>query len=188
MSHISVPAWVVVAAATLLCAGCGPKAERQPPKADGNVLVVTSPAFANGAPIPAKYTADGDDVSPPLQWTGVPEKARSVALICDDPDAPGGTWVHWLLYNMPPRETGLAEGIPEANELPNGSMHGLNDFGRPGYGGPAPPSGKVHRYRFHVYALDAVLILKPRALRSELERAMRGHILAEGELIGTYKR
>ncbi len=168
--------------------GCARETATEPTNPAKGTLIVISPAFANGAPIPAKYTADGDDVSPPLQWTGIPRGTRSVALICDDPDAPGGTWVHWLLYNLPPSEPGLAEATPEADELPNGARHGLNDFGRPGYGGPSPPSGKAHRYRFRVYALDAVLILKPRATRAELDAAMKGHILATGELTGTYGR
>ncbi len=182
-------AWPTIVVALVACAGCAPKAEQEPsPKTDEGGLVVISPAFANGASIPVKYTADGEDVSPPLQWTGIPKGARSVALVCDDPDAPGGTWVHWVLFNLPPGDPGLAEGTPEADQLPNGARHGLNDFGRPGYGGPAPPSGKAHRYRFRVYALDAVLILKPRVKLNELEAAMKGHILATGELTGTYAR
>jgi len=169
-------------------AGCTPKPEPGPETPDKGTLVVTSPAFANGKPIPAKYTGDGDDVSPPLKWTGLPAGTRSVALICDDPDAPGGDWTHWVLFNITPSETSLPEGVPEAEELPRGAMHGLNDFGRPGYGGPAPPSGPAHRYRFRVYALDTVLIVRPRAKRSALDDAMAGHILATGELVGTYGR
>ena len=178
----------ILATMAMVCSGCGRREEAAPAAAVDGTMVVTSPAFAAGQPIPAKYTADGEDVSPPLQWTGIPEGARSIALICDDPDAPGGTWVHWLLYNLPPGESGMPEATPAANELPNGARHGVNDFGRAGYDGPAPPSGKAHRYRFRVYALDAVLILKPRAGRSELDRAMKGHILATGELTGTYQR
>ena len=169
-------------------AGCAPKAEPEEPAKGAGKLVVLCPTFADGAPMPVKYTDDGDNVSPPLRWTGIPESTRSITVICDDPDAPGGAWVHWILFNIPATETGLEEGIPEAEKLPNGARHGLNDFGRPGYGGPAPPSGKVHHYRFRVYALDAVMILKPRVRRDELEQNMKGHILASGELIGTYKR
>lgn len=179
--------WIGVAV-LMAGVGCAQKKEPAGERPIGGALIVISPAFADGTPMPVKYTDDGENVSPPLQWTGIPEGTRSVAVVCDDPDAPGGVWVHWVLYNIPPKETGLAEGIPEGNELPNGAMHGLNDFGRPGYGGPAPPSGKVHRYRFRVYALDAVMVLKPRARRAQLDAAMEGHILAKGELIGTYRR
>lgn len=151
-------------------------------------LRVESTAFANGGRIPAKYTADGPDVSPPLSWEGAPESTRSFAVICDDPDAPRGTWVHWLIWNIPPEKTGLPEGVPPDPELPDGSRQGTNDFGRIGYGGPAPPPGKPHRYFFRVYALDTVLEVPPGARRPALEEAMRGHVLAYGELMGMYGR
>lgn len=151
-------------------------------------LKLTSPAFAEGQPIPANYTGDGPDVSPPLQWSGVPAGAKSLALICDDPDAPVGTWVHWVLYGLPASATELPENVPPHETLPSGARQGVNDFGRVGYGGPAPPPGKPHRYYFKLYALDTELNLKPKATKPELLRAMEGHILAQGQLMGTYQR
>ena len=152
-------------------------------------IEVTSSAFTEGASIPVKYTCDGDDASPPLRWSGVPEGAKSLALIADDPDAPGGTWVHWVLYAIPPDVTELEEGIPTTEGLPNAAKQGVTDFKRIGYGGPCPPPGHgFHRYFFKVYALDSETDLKPRATKSDLLGAMNGHILAEGRLIGTYER
>lgn len=150
-------------------------------------LKVTSTAFEHNGMIPSRYTADGADVSPPLQWQGVPEGARSIAVICDDPDAPMGTWVHWLVWNIPPAMTGLDEDVPPDTVLENGICQGTTDFGRIGYGGPAPPSG-THRYFFKVYALDTLLDLPADSVKAELENAMKGHILAQGELVGKYSR
>ena len=150
-------------------------------------LQITSSAFSDGAMIPNRYTCDGPDVSPDLSWSGVPDGSRSLALICDDPDAPVGTWVHWVLFNIPAGETGLpAEIAPEA-DLPNGAKHGTNDFRRLGYGGPCPPGG-THRYFFKLYALDSILSLESGATKAQVEKAMEGHILAEGQLMGKYKR
>jgi hypothetical protein len=151
-------------------------------------IPLTSPAFSEGAPIPIQYTCDGRDGSPPLQWSGVPANAQSIALICDDPDAPGGTWVHWVLFNLPARTTELEEGLPRIATLPNGAKQGQNDFHRLGFGGPCPPPGKAHRYFFKLYALDTTLTLGPNATKRDLVHAMTGHILAEGQLMGTYKR
>jgi Raf kinase inhibitor-like YbhB/YbcL family protein len=151
-------------------------------------IQLTSLAFAEGQPIPAKYTGDGPDISPPLRWSGVPPGTKSLALICDDPDAPVGTWVHWVLYGLPATTNELPEKVPTTDTLPNGARQGLNDFGRVGYGGPAPPPGKPHRYFFKLYALDTQLDLKPRATKQDLLRAMEGHILAQGQLMGTYQR
>jgi hypothetical protein len=151
-------------------------------------IILTSTAFAEGQPIPKKYTGDGADVSPPLQWRGVPAGARSLALIADDPDAPVGTWVHWVLYGLPANTTELPENVPAAERLSSGARQGLNDFRRVGYGGPAPPAGRAHRYFFKLYALDQELDLKPRATKAELLRAMEGQVLAEGQLMGTYQR
>jgi Raf kinase inhibitor-like YbhB/YbcL family protein len=151
-------------------------------------LPVTSTAFTEGRPIPDKYTCSGPNVSPPLQWSSAPTGVKSFALIADDPDAPVGTWVHWVLYNLPPASTSLAENLPPSPELPDGSKQGVNDFGQPGYGGPCPPAGKPHRYFFKIYALDAVLSLKSGATKKELLRAMDGHVLAQGQLMGTYQR
>ncbi|HOF40617.1 MAG TPA: YbhB/YbcL family Raf kinase inhibitor-like protein [Candidatus Hydrogenedentes bacterium] len=152
-------------------------------------LTINSPAFADQGTIPRKYTGDGEDVSPPLAWTGAPAETRSFALICDDPDAPVGTWVHWVLWNIPATETGLAEAIPaDRPELPNGAIQGVNDFRKTGYGGPAPPRGPVHRYFFKLYALDRFLDLAPGAGKDALEMAMSEHILASTEMVGRYGR
>ena len=150
-------------------------------------IKITSSAFEEGGLIPAKYTCDGADVSPPLQWDAVPEGTKSIALICDDPDAPMGTWVHWVLFNLPAETKELAENIPADKILPNGARQGLSDFGRIGYGGPCPPSG-THRYFFKIYALDAEIGLEAGANKSQLLKAMEGHILEQGQLVGKYKR
>jgi len=150
-------------------------------------LKVTSTAFTDGGMIPSKYTADGEDISPPLAWEGLPEGTQSVAIINDDPDAPMGTWVHWLVWNIPPEKTSLPEDVRPYKQSPDGIRQGTTDFGRIGYGGPAPPSG-THRYFFKIYALDTKLDLPPGAVKQELEDAMKGHILAEGQLIGKYSR
>ncbi len=150
-------------------------------------LTLKSAAFAPGAAIPAKYTCDGADLSPPLSWSGAPADAKSFALISDDPDAPAGTWVHWVLWNIPAAATSLAEGIEKAPQLSDGTRQGVSDFRRPGYGGPCPPSG-THRYFFRLFALDAMLELPANATRPQLEAAMRGHILAAAELMGTFSR
>ena len=150
-------------------------------------IKITSSAFAEGGLIPAKYTCDGADVSPPLQWEAVPEGTQSIALICDDPDAPMGTFVHWVLFNLPADSTELTEDVPADATLPSGAQQGTSDFGRTGYGGPCPPSG-THRYFFKIYALDTKLDLTGRVDKAKLLSAMEGHILGEGELIGKYKR
>ncbi len=175
-------------ALTLLVIACA-RGEITPPE-EGGVMTIqlVSPAFAEGAPIPAKYTCDGEDVSPPLKWSGVPQGTKSIALICDDPDAPLGTWVHWVLYDIPSTVTELPEGIPATEVIPDGTRQGTNDFQRIGYGGPCPPPGRPHRYYFRIYALDTELQLDPGVTKKELVNAMKGHILAEGQLMGTYKR
>ncbi|MEM3736837.1 MAG: YbhB/YbcL family Raf kinase inhibitor-like protein [Candidatus Bathyarchaeia archaeon] len=150
-------------------------------------MVITSRAFKNNESIPSQYTCDGKDVSPPLCWSGAPQGTKTYALIVDDPDAPGGTFTHWVIFNIPSSESGLQENVPKTGKLPNGAIQGKNDFGRNGYGGPCPPSG-THRYQFHLYALDTQLNLPPGATKQDLQRAMRGHILAKAELIGLYSR
>jgi len=150
-------------------------------------IKVVSSAFQEGGMIPADYTCDGKDISPPLSWSGVPEQAVTLALICDDPDAPLGTWVHWVLYNLPASVRELPAGVPPDERLANGALQGRNDFRRLGYGGPCPPGG-THRYYFKLYALDKALDLKPGATKKELLKAMEGHVLAEGQLMGRYKR
>jgi len=154
-------------------------------------LTITSSAFSQNGEIPAKYTCDGKDVSPPLAWSGLPAGTKSLALIVDDPDAPDPaapkmTWVHWVLYNIPPGATGLPEGV-KAGELPKGTKEGLNDWKRTGYGGPCPPIGR-HRYFHKLYALDVVLPELGKTTKQDLERAMKGHVLVSAELVGTYKR
>jgi Raf kinase inhibitor-like YbhB/YbcL family protein len=146
-----------------------------------------SQAFKARESIPAKYTCMGKDVSPGLSWTGAPPNTRSYAIICDDPDAPMGTWVHWVYYDIPPSASSLPEGMSVDAKPPPGGTSGVNDFGKLGYGGPCPPSG-THRYFFKLYALDKVLGLVPRASKADLEKAMQGHILAKTELMGTFKK
>jgi Raf kinase inhibitor-like YbhB/YbcL family protein len=153
-----------------------------------HLLVVTSTAFADGQAIPARYTADGEDISPPLAWDHIPDGTRSLALIGEDPDAPRGIWTHWVLFNLPADLRKLDENVPQKPTLPNGAMQGNNDFHKPGYGGPSPPPGKPHRYFFKVYALDAPLKLPAGATRHQLLDAMQGHVLDEGQLLGTYGR
>ena len=148
---------------------------------------LTSPAFEYGKPIPRVYTCDGDDVSPALGWTGGP-MARSYALVCDDPDAPRGTWDHWVLYNLSGGTVELTQGVPPLPELPSGARHGKNSWGKLGYGGPCPPPGNPHRYFFRLYALDIMLNLAPGATKGELEQAMEQHTVAQGTLMGTYQR
>lgn len=148
---------------------------------------VISDAFTQGEPIPQKYSCDGQDVSPPLQWDDVPQDTQSLALIADDPDAPVGIWVHWVLYNLPAGTRTLSEAIPPDISLPDGSRHGKNSWGRFGYGGPCPPRGS-HRYFFKLYALDIRLDLFAGASKEELLEAMEGHILSQSELMGTYSR
>jgi len=150
-------------------------------------IKITSSAFENGGLIPAKYTCDGADMSPPLQWDAVPEGTRSIALICDDPDAPMGTFVHWVIFGLPADTRELVKNIPADETLPNGAKQGTSDFGRIGYGGPCPPSG-THRYFFKIYALDTEVDLAAGAGKRELLGAMEGHILVQGQLIGKYKR
>jgi len=157
-------------------------------KAGKDHMQLTCTAFAEGAPIPAKYTCDGTNVSPPLKWTGVPPAAKSLVLIGDDPDAPVGTWVHWVLYDLPSSVSELPEGVARSQYIPGGAKQGLNDFRHLGYGGPCPPPGKAHRYFFKLYALDTQLDLKPGATKQDVERAMENHVLAQGQLVGTYKR
>ncbi|MFB0564554.1 MAG: YbhB/YbcL family Raf kinase inhibitor-like protein [Candidatus Aminicenantaceae bacterium] len=150
-------------------------------------IKITSTAFEEGGIIPEKYTCDGEDISPHLTWSSVPEGAKTLALINDDPDAPVGAWVHWVLFNIPAFLTEIHENIPPERELENGAKQGMNGFRRIGYGGPCPPSG-THRYFFKIYALDTELNLEAGATKSQLLEAMEGHILGEGKLMGKYGR
>jgi Raf kinase inhibitor-like YbhB/YbcL family protein len=150
-------------------------------------MELKSPAFAHGAPIPPEHTCDGKDVSPPLSFAGTAPGTRSLALIADDPDAPLGTWVHWVAWNIPAGARSLPGNLPKKDTLQDGTRQGINDFQRAGYGGPCPPSG-THRYFFRLYALDTTLDLPATTTRRDLDRAMRGHVLAQAELLGTYSR
>jgi Raf kinase inhibitor-like YbhB/YbcL family protein len=151
-------------------------------------MQLTSSAFSEGQEIPAKYTCDGENVSPPLKWSGAPAETKSFALIADDPDAPVGTWVHWVLFDLAGTTTELPAAIAKGQYVAGGARQGLNDFKHLGYGGPCPPGGKPHRYFFKIYALDRMLDLKPGATKKEVERALDKHTLAQGQLMGLYKR
>ncbi|MEL9990006.1 MAG: YbhB/YbcL family Raf kinase inhibitor-like protein [Thermoproteus sp.] len=152
-------------------------------------MELSSPAFKYGEPIPRKYTCEGEDVSPPLSISGVPQGAKALVLIMEDPDAPIGLFVHWVLYNMPPTLQAVPEAVPKRPEVSGIGVQGVNDFGRVGYGGPCPPRGHgPHRYFFRLYAVSEPLQLGPRATRAEVLKAIQGRVLAEAEYMGTYRR
>jgi Raf kinase inhibitor-like YbhB/YbcL family protein len=153
----------------------------------GAIMKLTSLAFNDGDTIPKKHTCDGEDISPQLEWELVPENAKSIVIISDDPDAPMGTWVHWVYYDIPANINGLPENIPPVESPEIGGKQGTNDFGKTGYGGPCPPGG-THRYYFKVYALDAILNLSPGAEKAQLLEAMEGHIIDQVQLMGKYNR
>ena len=185
-------ALLVLGALALLGCGQSPRtasspSSRQPAQAEASEIKLVSNAFKEGQPIPLQYTCSGVNVSPPLEWSGVPKSAKTIAIIADDPDAPAGTWVHWVLYNLPAESMGLIENVPFSENLRTGGFQGKNDFGKIGYGGPCPPSG-THRYFFKIYAVDSELPLKGGATKTELEKAMEGHITAQAQLMGTYSR
>jgi len=150
-------------------------------------LKLKSTAFEEGELIPSKYSCDGVNVSPPLEWTNVPDGTKSFALILDDPDAPAKTWVHWVIYNLPANQRKLEEHLPTDERLKNGALHGLSDYQKHGYKGPCPPSG-THRYYFKLYALDSVLNLSPSLTKQQLVSAMQGHIIEKAELVGKYSK
>jgi len=149
---------------------------------------LTCPSFGDGSTIPASYTADGANVSPAFAWSGAAGNTRSFAFLCEDPDAPRGTWIHWVLYNLPVDCNELVEGVSPGGSLPAGAKEGVNSWGKVGYGGPSPPPGKPHRYVFRLFALDVVLEGLTRPTKAQLEQAMQGHILASGQWIGKYGR
>jgi len=178
----------------VLLAGCTGIAQPAAPAAPADVvsqggarMKLTSSAFSEGTMIPVRYTCAGDDLSPPLAWSDIPVGAKSLALIADDPDAPVGTWVHWVAFNLPIAGRGLPEGIKDEKQLSGGGVQGANSWRRLGYGGPCPPSG-THRYFFKLYALDTILFLDNRAAAKDVQVAMKGHILAEAQLMGRFKR
>jgi Raf kinase inhibitor-like YbhB/YbcL family protein len=149
---------------------------------------LVSAAFSDGETIPVRYTCDAEDVSPPLAWEDAPDGTKSLALICDDPDAPMGTWVHWVLYDLSAKFSQLSEAIPPAQVTPDGAKQGKNDFGRFGYGGPCPPPGPAHRYFFKLYALDIEPGLPAGATKADLLQAIEGHVLEEAQIMGKYQR
>jgi len=151
-------------------------------------LYVTSTAFQEGEKIPDKYTCQGQDISPPLAWSEPPEGTRSFVLIMNDPDAPGGTFTHWVIFNIPSNSRGLPEAVPTETQLSDRTVQGKNDFGRIGYGGPCPPPGRAHRYKFTLYALDQLFDLKAGVSKKQILDAMQGHVFAQGELTGMYQR
>lgn len=150
-------------------------------------MTLTSSAFGHEGEIPSRYTCDGENLSPPLGFAGVPVGAKSLVLVCDDPDAPGGVWDHWVLYNLSPGTPGLPEGLPNAATYPDGSLAGKNSWGKIGYGGPCPPTGS-HRYYFTIFALDVPLTLSSGATKGDVLRAAKGHILASATIMGRYAR
>lgn len=151
-------------------------------------LELESLVFVHGGRVPKKFTCEGEDVSPPLSWKGAPAGTKSFAVICDDPDAPMGTWVHWVIYNIPAASTGLPVGMSRADALSDGTRQGYTDFQRTGYGGPCPPPGKPHRYFFKLYALDGKLSVKGKATKEGVLAAMEGHVLGQATLMGLYER
>lgn len=151
-------------------------------------MQLKSPQFDDGSDLPVRFTCDGADVSPALRWTAPPDGTRSFVLIAEDPDAPGGTWLHWLLYDVPAGERELPEAVAPKGTLPCGAHQGRNDFEMLGYGGPCPPPGRPHRYYFRLFALDKPVGLRPGATRAPVERAMAGHVLARAEIVGHYAR
>lgn len=193
---VSAKSAAILAAALLImsCGSAGDKKQTAIRETEGPMakdstaeILLSSSAFKEGAVIPRKYTCDGSDFSPPLNWDNVPAQAKSLALIVDDPDAPMGTWVHWVIFNIPPKTTELPENVPAKESLPDGALQGKNDFRNYGYGGPCPPGG-THRYFFRLYALDTVLELKAGCTKPQLLKAMSGHIIGEGQLMGRYSR
>ena len=182
--------WITSWLLLLPIGGCGltlySAAEDQ--KGDAMGFQLHSSAFKAGSEIPQKFTCQGSDLSPALSWSGAPAATKSFALIADDPDAPAGTWVHWVVYDLPGTATQLPENVPKTEKVAGGGTQGINGFKKAGYGGPCPPPGNAHRYFFKLYALDTSLDLKPGASKAELEKAMKGHIQVQAELMGTYKR
>jgi Raf kinase inhibitor-like YbhB/YbcL family protein len=179
---------LLIASFIFILVGCTPRATEPDLGGSPMTLELSSSAFKEGETIPRQYTRDGDDTSPPLRWADPPEGTKSFALICDDPDAPSGTFTHWVLFNLPPDTRELKAAIPTRETLDSGAKQGKNDFGKIGYGGPAPPKGKPHHYYFKLYALDTTLDLPAGASKEKVPAAMKGHVLAEGRLMGLYQR
>ncbi len=180
--------WGIALLALTLTSCLGDRAEIPEPQPKTTTpITLESSAFAPEAPIPAQYTCTGDNISPPLAWGVVPSETRSLALVMDDPDAPSGTFVHWVMYGLPPETRQLAPAVPSEPTLPSGGSQGNSSFGKTGYGGPCPPSG-THRYSFRLYALDQPVDLPPGATKAELFEAIDGSVLAIAQLIGHYSK
>ena len=189
---------IALSVGLLLMSGCSiitssPSATTAPSEMAGEGvdltdLELTSEAFGPQEAIPQRFTCDGEDISPPLSWSAPPEGTRSFVLIVDDPDTPVGTWVHWVLFNIPADRRTLPENVPAQDQLSDGSLHGNNSWRRSDYGGPCPPSGSTHRYVFNLYAIDTQLDLEATATKKQVLDAVDGHVLAHGELVGTYSR
>lgn len=188
---------IALSLALLLVSGCAritsssattPPSEMTGEGVELATLDLTSQAFASQEAIPERLTCDGEDISPPLSWSAPPDGSQSFVLIMDDPDAPMGTWVHWVLFNIPADRRALPENIPAEDQLSDGSLHGSNSWRRSDYGGPCPPSGSTHRYVFKLYALGTKLDLGASATKQQVLDAMDGHVMAYGELVGTYSR
>jgi len=175
---------IILAGCLALAAGC----EAAPQGGAAMALELKSPDFSSGGNIPRQFTCDGADISPALSWNEPPGGTQSFALIADDPDAPVGTWVHWVLFDLPAKVRELSQNVPKQEHLADGPPQGRTDSRKIGYGGPCPPPGKPHRYFFKLYALGTKLNLKPGATKKDVERAMQGHILAQGEWMGRYGR
>jgi Raf kinase inhibitor-like YbhB/YbcL family protein len=191
ISTVDLPAGLAIFASTVALMSISFASSRLSHPLDGQngmAFTITSPSFSNGADIPKKFTCAGPDVSPQLSWTEPPPATKSFALLVDDPDAPAGNWNHWTLWNLPPTSRGLEENVSKEARLPDGTQQGVNDFHKTGYNGPCPPAGKPHRYYFKLFALDTKLELKPGSGKPEVESAMKGHITAQAEWMGTYKR
>lgn len=191
MTRVRLRYLVFPVCAFLLESSAGVSQAADPPAdqaAPSPAFALTSPAFTQGARIPQQYSKGGKDLSPPLRWADPPEGTKSFVLICEDPDAPRGTWCHWVLFDLPPELRSLPEGIPAVVQPPGGGRHGVNDFRQPGYGGPFPPPGKPHRYYFRLYALDAVLDAPVGSRRQDILARMKDHILARAEIMGRYQR
>jgi Raf kinase inhibitor-like YbhB/YbcL family protein len=186
--HLSLASFQIVAVATsVFLAGCSERAQQPEPAhaKDPSAMRLTSAAFADGQDIPDKYTCHGQDISPPLQWSDAPAQSKSIAVTCEDPDAPSGTFTHWVIFDVPATATKLSGNVSKTATLPDGSKQGKNSFGNVGYNGPCPPSGKMHHYIFKVYALDTAVTLDPGVAKEDLVNAMNDHILAQGQLTGT---
>ncbi len=175
--------WLVFGSFLCAVAACAAGEIKAP-----STLKVSAVAFSEGAAIPARFTCKGPDISPALGWRDLPGGTKSIALICDDPDAPMGTWVHWVLYNLPASVSGLPENVPATSATTSGALQGTNSWGNIGYGGPCPPPGKPHRYFFKVYALNEMLPLKAGATKDQVFAQMKGHVLAQGQMMGTFRR